>query len=297
MSGGTERPLALDEATGPGSVDGAAKGTPILEGVDLVREYRMPRRSLREPGEVVRALDGVSIAIEEGETFGIVGESGSGKSTLSRILMALDQPTEGTVVYAGRQVSNASERQLRFLRRDVQMILQDPMSSLNPRMRVGRLISEPLSALGIEGNHRDRVSELLDAVGLSDDVVDRYPHQFSGGQRQRIAIARALAPGPRVIVADEPVSALDVSVRAQILNLLTDLAEQFRLTLVMVSHDLSVVRYLCDRIAVMHQGRIVETGETEQIYCDPQQPYTRKLLAAVPTLDGNLLNRYARSDA
>jgi peptide/nickel transport system ATP-binding protein len=272
-------------------------GPPILEGFHLVREYRMPRRSLREPGEVVRALDGVSIAIEEGETFGIVGESGSGKSTLSRILMALDQPTEGTVRYAGQQVSNVPERQLRYLRRDVQMILQDPMSSLNPRMRVGRLISEPLAALGIEGNHRHRVSELLNAVGLSEDVMDRYPHQFSGGQRQRIAIARALAPGPRVIVADEPVSALDVSVRAQILNLLTDLAEQFRLTLVMVSHDLSVVRYLCDRIAVMHQGRIVETGETEQIYSDPQQAYTRKLLAAVPTLDGNLLNRYARSDA
>jgi peptide/nickel transport system ATP-binding protein len=211
--------------------------------------------------------------------------------------MALDQPTEGTVRYAGRQVSDASERQLRFLRRDVQMILQDPMSSLNPRMRVGRLIAEPMTALGIDGDHRDRVTELLHAVGLSDDVVDRYPHQFSGGQRQRIAIARALAPGPRVIVADEPVSALDVSVRAQILNLLTDLAEQFRLTLVMVSHDLSVVRYLCDRIAVMHQGRVVEAGDTEQIYSDPQQAYTRKLLSAVPTLDGNLLNRYARSNA
>ncbi len=293
MKGGTDRVAGSDEVTGPDRTS----GTPILEGVDLVREYRMPRRSLREPGAVVRALDGVSIAIEEGETFGIVGESGSGKSTLSRILMALDQPTEGTVRYAGRQVSGTRERRLRFLRRDVQMILQDPMSSLNPRMRVGRLISEPLSALGIDCDHRDRVGELLNAVGLSDDVVDRYPHQFSGGQRQRIAIARALAPGPRVIVADEPVSALDVSVRAQILNLLTDLAEQFRLTLVMVSHDLSVVRYLCDRIAVMHQGRIVETGDTEQIYSDPQQAYTRKLLAAVPTLEGDLLNRYARSDA
>jgi ABC-type oligopeptide transport system ATPase subunit len=256
-----------------------------------VREYRLPRRSLTEPGDVVRALDGVSMAVRKGETFGIVGESGSGKSTLSRLLMGLEQPTSGHALYDGRQVDGVPERRLGFLRRNVQMVLQDPMSSLNPRMRVRDVVAEPMRALGVKGDHDARVAELLTAVGLPDDAGRRYPHQFSGGQRQRIAIARALSPDPTVIVADEPVSALDVSVRAQILNLLRDLADQFQLTLVMVSHDLSVVRYLCDRIAVLHAGRIVEQGETESIYTDPQDPYTRALLSAIPTLDGRLLDR------
>lgn len=263
--------------------------TPILEAVDLVREYAGPRRSLRGPRPVVRALDGVSLAVHPGEMFGIVGESGSGKSTLARILLALEPPTSGEARYAGRQVSGLAEQELRFLRRDVQIVLQDPMSSLNPRMTVGDIVAEPLRALGIGVDHRSRVASLLDQVGLPADAAKRYPHQFSGGQRQRIAIARALAPNPKVIIGDEPVSALDVSVRAQILNLLRDLAEQFDLTLVLVSHDLSVVRYLCERIAVMHRGKIVEYGPTEAIYDDPQDPYTRRLLAAIPTLDGRLL--------
>jgi ABC-type oligopeptide transport system ATPase subunit len=269
--------------------------TPILEAIDVVREYRSPRQSLRRPGTSVRALDGVSLQVHEGETFGIVGESGSGKSTLSRILMALDQPTSGQAFYAGQQINGLPERRLRFLRRDVQMVLQDPMSSLNPRMRVGDIVAEPMRSLRLPGNHRDRVFELLHSVGLPEEAARKYPHQFSGGQRQRVAIARSLAAGPKVVVGDEPVSALDVSVRAQILNLLTDLAEQFRLTLILVSHDLSVVRYLCDRIAVMNAGRIVEAGPTEPIYSDPQHPYTQKLLSAVPTLDGDLLDRFARS--
>ncbi|MGC4893099.1 ATP-binding cassette domain-containing protein [Micromonospora sp. DT31] len=269
--------------------------TPLLEAVDVVREYRSPRRSLRTPGQPIRALDGVSLQVHEGEAFGIVGESGSGKSTLSRILMALDQPTSGTASYAGQRISGVPERRLGFLRRDVQMVLQDPMSSLNPRMRVADIIGEPMRALRLPGDRRARVAELMHSVGLPEEAVTRYPHQFSGGQRQRIAIARALAAGPKVIVGDEPVSALDVSVRAQILNLLTDLAEQFKLTLILVSHDLSVVRYLCDRIAVMNQGRIVETGDTEAIYSDPQHPYTQKLLSAVPTLRGDLLDRFNRS--
>ncbi|KOX10945.1 ATP-binding cassette domain-containing protein [Micromonospora profundi] len=269
--------------------------TPLLEAVGVVREYRSPRQSLRTPGRPVRALDGVSLQVHEGEAFGIVGESGSGKSTLSRILMALDQPTAGIATYAGQRISGVPERRLGFLRRDVQMVLQDPMSSLNPRMRVADIIAEPMRALRLPGDHRARVAELMHAVGLPEEAVSRYPHQFSGGQRQRIAIARALAAGPKVIVGDEPVSALDVSVRAQILNLLTDLAEQFRLTLVLVSHDLSVVRYLCDRVAVMNQGRIVETGDTASIYSDPQHPYTQRLLSAVPTLRGDLLDRFNRS--
>ncbi|MFG1720813.1 ATP-binding cassette domain-containing protein [Micromonospora chalcea] len=269
--------------------------TPLLEAVDVVREYRSPRRSLRTPGQPIRALDGVSVQVHEGEAFGIVGESGSGKSTLSRILMALDQPTSGTAFYNGQRISGVPERKLAFLRRDVQMVLQDPMSSLNPRMRVADIIAEPMRALRLPGDHRARVAELMHSVGLPEEAVTRYPHQFSGGQRQRIAIARALAAGPKVIVGDEPVSALDVSVRAQILNLLTDLAEQFKLTLILVSHDLSVVRYLCDRIAVMNQGRIVETGATESIYSDPQHPYTQRLLSAVPTLSGDLLDRFNRS--
>ncbi|HVX45581.1 MAG TPA: ATP-binding cassette domain-containing protein [Mycobacteriales bacterium] len=249
----------------------------LIEARGLVREFRTSGWLRRVAP--VRAIDGVDLGIREGERFGIVGESGSGKSTLVRLLMGLDRPTSGTVHVDGIAVHSASEKELRPLRSVMQIVFQDPVSSLDPRMRVRDIIAEPL-----RGGEPGRVREVLEAVGLPGDAAGRYPHQFSGGQRQRIAIARALAPRPRIIVADEPVSALDVSIRAQILNLLLDLTEESGLTLVLVSHDLSVIRHMCHRTAVMHRGRIVESGPTAQVYGEPQEPYTAELLAAVPRL-------------
>ncbi|ANH37866.1 Oligopeptide transport ATP-binding protein OppF [Nocardioides dokdonensis FR1436] len=260
--------------------------TPALSLRDVTRDYPRPRRSLLHASPPVRALRGVSFDVAPGERFGIVGESGCGKSTLLRILSGLDRPTTGTVSVEGREISGLRERKLGFLRERLQLVFQDPMGSLDPRMRVGEIIAEPLVAQG-QGSgaeRRDRVAELLRAVGLRADAARRYPHQFSGGQRQRISIARALASGPGILVADEPVSALDVSVRAQVLNLIADLVDELALTLVFVSHDLSVVRHVCDRVAVMSDGEIVEVGPTEQVYNDPQHPYTKALIAAVPTL-------------
>ena len=257
--------------------------TPAISVRDVTREYRRPRTSLRQPGPTVQALRGVSFDVARGEHFGIVGESGCGKSTLLRIIAGLDQPTDGTVTIEGTEISRLPDRRLRFLRERLQMVFQDPMSSLDPRMRVRDIVEEPLVAQGHQ-DWRRRVSELLEAVGLHPSAADRYPHQFSGGQRQRISIARALAPSPHILVADEPVSALDVSVRAQALNLITDLVEELSLTLVFVSHDLSVVRHVCDRVAVMHRGEIVELGPTEDVYENPQHPYTRSLIGAIPTL-------------
>jgi len=261
-------------------------GTPLIEASDLIRLYHRPRTSLTRPGGAVHALRGVSLTVGRGERFGIVGESGSGKTTLLRLLCALDQPTSGSIRFDGQEITGRPERRLRFLRRSLQLVFQDPMSSLDPRMRVRDLVAEPLVALGepVGG----RVAELLDAVGLPASAAERYPHQFSGGQRQRIAIARALAPRPQVLVADEPVSALDVSVRGQILNLLADLVDELGLTLVFVSHDLSVVRHVCETVAVMHDGEIVETGAVDDVWAEPRHPYTRTLLRAVPTLEGLL---------
>jgi ABC-type glutathione transport system ATPase component len=261
-------------------------GTPLIEARDLTRVYRRPRSSLTRQGEAVHALRQVSLTVRRGERFGIVGESGSGKSTLLRLLCALDQPTSGSIHFDGQEINGRPERALKFLRRSLQIVFQDPMSSLDPRMRVRDLVAEPLVALGepVGG----RVGELLDAVGLPASAADRYPHQFSGGQRQRIAIARALAPRPQVLVADEPVSALDVSVRGQILNLLADLVDELGLTLVFVSHDLSVVRHVCETVAVMNDGSIVETGPVDEVWAAPQHAYTRTLLQAVPTLEGLL---------
>jgi peptide/nickel transport system ATP-binding protein len=257
---------------------------PVISARDVVRRYRRPRRSLTRPAPVVEALRGVDLDIGYGERFGIVGESGSGKSTLIRLLAGLDRPTSGEIRFAGKEIGRAPERSLTFLRRDLQMVFQDPMGSLDPRMKVGDIIREPLAALG-HPDARGRVAELLDAVGLPAAAAHRYPHQFSGGQRQRISIARALSPQPKVLVADEPVSALDVSVRAQILNLLMDLVDEFSLTLVFVSHDLSVVRHVCDTVAVMRGGEIVERGATASVYGNPRHPYTQALLAAAPTLE------------
>jgi peptide/nickel transport system ATP-binding protein len=237
---------------------------------------------------VVHALRGVSLAVRPGERVGVVGESGSGKTTLAKLLVGLEQPTTGTVRFGGEVVSGRAEKRLRELRRGVQLVFQDPRGSLDPRMRVGSIVAEPLVGLGVPGNHEDRVVELLHAVGLPPEAARRYPHQFSGGQRQRIALARALAPSPQVLVADEPVSALDVSVRAQVLNLLLDLVADLGLALVFVSHDLSVVRFLCDRVVVMHRGEVVEEGPTEQVWSDPQAGYTRQLLAAIPRVGAPL---------
>jgi len=246
----------------------------ILEVRDLERRY--PRRN-------VHALRGVSFDVEAGQRFGIVGESGSGKSTLVRLLAALDKPTSGTVTFQGRRIDDLPERKLGFLRSELQIVFQDPMGSLDPRMRVADIISEPLGR-----RNPKLVDELLAAVGLPADAAGRYPHQFSGGQRQRISIARALAPNPSVLIADEPVSALDVSVRGQILDLLGSLVEEFALTLIFVSHDLGVVRHVCDRVAVMRRGEIVELGDVGQVYDAPRHEYTRELLEAAPNLRAEL---------
>lgn len=250
---------------------------------DVRRSYHRPRTSLRQKGPVVEALKGVSFDVERGERFGIVGESGCGKSTLMRLLAALDRPTSGEILVEGMEVTGRREADLGFLRSSLQLVFQDPMGSLDPRMRVRDIIAEPLVAQGLPGQ-ATRVAELLDAVGLPAEAADRFPHQFSGGQRQRISIARALAPSPSILLADEPVSALDVSVRAQVLNLIIDLVGDLGLTLVFVSHDLSVVRHVCDRVAVMSDGEIVETGATKQIFDDPQHPYTQRLLRAAPSM-------------
>jgi ABC-type glutathione transport system ATPase component len=258
----------------------------ILSVRDVHRDYRRPRASLRRPGQVVRALRGVTFDVAPGEKFGIVGESGSGKSTLLRLIAGLEAPTSGQVEVLGQRVDGRPERELGFLRSALQLVFQDPMSSLDPRMRVRQIVAEPLVAQATTSRdaREDRVQEVLAAVGLGPEAADRYPHQFSGGQRQRISLARALAPGPSILVADEPVSALDVSLRAQVLNVITDLVESFELTLVFVSHDLAVVRHVCDRVAVMHDGKIVEQGSTAELYEAPHHRYTQRLVRAVPTL-------------
>jgi peptide/nickel transport system ATP-binding protein len=256
----------------------------VLLAEDIHRVYRLPRTSLFGPRAERHALAGVSLTVGAGDTLGIVGESGSGKSTLARILLGLDRATRGTVTFAGRPVAPARPHELRWFRRDVQIVFQDPLSSLDPRMRVADIVAEPLVGLDVTGSHAHRIADVLGSVGIDPDTGHRYPHEFSGGQQQRIAIARALAPHPKVLVADEPVSSLDVSVRAQILDLLRDLVEQFRLSLVLVSHDLGVIRSLCERVLVLHDGTVVEEGATEEVFAEPTDPYTQRLLAAVPRL-------------
>ncbi|MBN9209159.1 MAG: ATP-binding cassette domain-containing protein [Microbacterium ginsengisoli] len=261
--------------------------TALIEARGLTRVHRGPRRALFGPRETTTALDGVDLDVTEGSALGVIGESGSGKSTLVRLLLALDAPTTGSVRIDGREVDAASPaRALHWLRRETGIVFQDPYASLDARMRVGRIIAEPLWALGIDGDRRARVAEVLAAVGLDADAAARYPHEFSGGQRQRIAIARAIVHRPRILVGDEPLSALDVSVRAQILEVLADLRRSEGLTLVLVSHDIGVVQSICDEVVVMSSGRIVERGTTAQVLAQPQHPYTRQLLAAIPTLPG-----------
>ena len=240
----------------------------------------------RTVGEV-KAVDGVTFDVETGKTLGLVGESGSGKSTTGYCILQLLKPTSGSVRFMGKELTELGREELRQTRREMQIVFQDPYSSLDPRMTVGNIVGEPLAVHGI-GSRRDRTSrvrELLDVVGFNPDFTNRYPHEFSGGQRQRIGIARALALAPRLIVCDEPVSALDVSIQAQILNLLKDLQRDFQLTYLFIAHDLAVVRTMSDVIAVMNQGKIVELGPAEQVYTKPQHEYTKALLSAVPIPD------------
>jgi peptide/nickel transport system ATP-binding protein len=258
-----------------------------------VQRYTLPRENLFRPGGQVLALNGVSVQLTAGKSLGVVGESGSGKSTLARVVMALETPTSGSVRLLGRDLHRLPAGELRRARRDFQMVFQDPYGSLDPRQTVARIVAEPLSAIGNvdRDEQRARVAAVLKQVGLRDADMDKFPHEFSGGQRQRIAIARALITQPKLIVADEPVSALDVSVQAQVLNLLEDLQDEFGLSYVLISHDLAVVEYLCDEIAVIYLGRIVEQGTPEDLLNRCAHPYTRALLEAVPRARPGRLRR------
>jgi peptide/nickel transport system ATP-binding protein/oligopeptide transport system ATP-binding protein len=258
----------------------------LLDVRHLVKHF-VRRQGLFAPTSIVRAVDDVSFAIETGEMFGLVGESGSGKSTLGRCILRLVEPTAGEVRFRGENVLQFSSARLRAARRDMQIVFQDPYSSLNPRMRVGDIVEEPLiiHRLGTRSERRARVAELFELVGLEADHLPRYPHEFSGGQRQRIGIARALALNPALVIADEAVSALDVSIQAQVVRLLMDLRARLSLTFLFIAHDLRLVEHICNRVAVMYLGKIVEVGDTRALFSQPAHPYTRALLSAVPVLD------------
>jgi oligopeptide/dipeptide ABC transporter ATP-binding protein len=260
---------------------------PLVEGRGLQKRYPLRGGLFGRARAWVRAVEDVSLAIRPGETLGLVGESGCGKSTLGRLLLRLTEPTAGDVLFEGRSLLGLAPRELRAARRRMQIIFQDPYGSLNPRMRVGSIVGEGLAihGLGTRADRRRRVGELLELVGLHPDAARRYPHEFSGGQRQRIGIARALAVEPRFVVADEAVSALDVSIQAQIINLLQDLRRRLGLTMLFIAHDLRVVEHISDRVAIMYLGRIVEVGTREEIFERPRHPYTRALLSAVPVAD------------
>jgi len=259
---------------------------PLVEVSRLVKHFARGAGLFRS-GTLVKAVDDVSFSIEQGETFGLVGESGSGKTTTGRCLLRLVEPSSGNVRFRGENVLAFSARRMRAARRDMQIVFQDPYSSLNPRMRARQIVEEPLiiHRLGARAARRERVAELFHLVGLDPAQLERYPHQFSGGQRQRIGLARALALNPSFLVLDEPVSALDVSVQAQVINLLMDLQRQLKLTYLFIAHDLRLVEHICNRLAVMYRGKIVEMAPAASIFSSPQHPYTRALLSAIPVLD------------
>jgi len=268
----------------------AGSGPPLVEVKHVKKYFPIRKGVLQREVARVHAVDDVSFAVQEGETLGLVGESGCGKSTLGRTIVRLLEPTAGEIIFQGRRIEELTSRQLRPLRREMQMVFQDPYASLNPRKRVGTIIGDPMKIhkLGDKKDRKARVEELLETVGLSPEHYNRFPHEFSGGQRQRIGIARALALRPKLIVADEPVSALDVSIQSQMLNLLEDLQTEFTLTYIFIAHDLGVVRHVSDRIAVMYLGKLVELSPAEELYQRPIMPYTEALLSAVPIPDPDL---------
>jgi oligopeptide/dipeptide ABC transporter ATP-binding protein len=273
-------------------------GPNLIEVRDLVKHFPLKKGIVfQKQVGAVKAVDGVSFDVREGETIGLVGESGCGKSTTARLVTRLLDPTSGSIVYRGENIAGKTRRELKPLRRDMQMIFQDPYSSLNPRKTVGSIIGEPFVIHDIERDEDKRkklVQELMDLVGLNPEHYNRFPHEFSGGQRQRIGVARAIALKPKLVVADEPVSALDVSIQAQIINLLEQLQNELNLTIVFIAHDLSVVRHVCDRIAVMYLGKIVELADADQLFEHPRHPYTGALLSAVPVPDPRLARNKQR---
>jgi oligopeptide transport system ATP-binding protein len=279
----------LDQAAESGNA-------PLLEVRHVKKYFPIRKGVLQREVAAVHAVDDVSFAVREGETLGLVGESGCGKSTLGRTIVRLLQPTDGQIIFQGRDISRLGARSLRPLRREMQMVFQDPYASLNPRKRVGTIVSDPMKIhnLGSRAEQKRRVGEILETVGLSPEHYNRFPHEFSGGQRQRIGIARALALRPKLIVADEPVSALDVSIQSQMLNLLDDLQNELALTYVFIAHDLGVVRHVSDRIAVMYLGKLVELSPAEELYTRPIMPYTEALLSAVPIPDPDLAEKRER---
>jgi ABC-type oligopeptide transport system ATPase subunit len=269
------------------TAQGSGPQAPLLEVLGLRKEYVTTRGWPRSERHVVRAVDGVDFAVVPGETFGLVGESGCGKSTVARCVLNLIRPTRGDILFRGRNLSDLTPAEMRALRRDLQIVFQDPYSSLDPRMSIRASLLEPLEIHGIgsRAEREARVTDLLDRVGLGPSALRKYPHEFSGGQRQRIGIARALATAPKLVVADEPVSALDLSIRAQVINLMLELQRELSLTYVFIAHDLALVRQICDRVAVMRQGRIVELAPAAALFRDPQHPYTCRLLEAIPVPD------------
>ena len=288
MSDAQSTTTATTGSTSASASGGSARQRDDLLVVDgLVKHFPIRSGLLQRTVAAVQAVDGVDFTVRRGETFSIVGESGCGKSTTARLITRLLEPTGGTVTFEGTDITHLSDGKMRPLRRDVQMIFQDPYSSLNPRHTVGKIVGAPFRLQGVEpeGGRKKAVQDLLELVGLNPEHYNRYPHEFSGGQRQRIGIARTLALKPKLIVADEPVSALDVSIQAQVVNLLEDLQEELDLTYVMIAHDLSVVRHVSDRVAVMYLGKIVEIGDRDEVYQQPQHPYTVAMLSAVPVPD------------